>query len=459
MSPPLPDHLADPTRMGVMAPAPEAKAPRKRRAAKAEAAGEDPFGLPTPPAAAEPQAAAAAEKTEAADTAKIEAAAKASTKEHARCGPSSAERWLACPASIMLAEKAPPEPFNAAADFGTRAHAVAEAALTAVPYILPEFQEVVLPWVQAVLAVTKPDGFAPGGTLLVETKETICDDIWGTADASVVDPFDCKIWVGDLKTGTAPVSPEKNVQLGLYAVAILIRVAGSNPDKWADWTVVLCITQARRSDGGDAVQTWVAPIDWLEDLCYAAEAAAKRSHDPAEKPVPGDHCTYCKAETICPARQAELAAVFPQEVIPANLSAEATLAKVLELGPRVIKLIKACQAVALKNPPPGWKVVEGRLGHRAWADEAAPVKFAEQAGPEVKAYKVVPKTPPELEKEIGKKAFGQALDAALKKAPGATLITRAKGKPALAPLADKRPAIAADALLFPAADEDDESPD
>jgi hypothetical protein len=80
---------------------------------------------------------------------------------------------------------------------------------------------------------------------------------------------------------------------------------------------------------------------------------------------------------------------------------------------------------------PGWKLVNGKLGNRAWRDELAAADAIKAAGGEPWETKVI--SPAVAEKAVGKAVFAAKL---------APLTSRAPGSVSLVPESDKRPAIA-----------------
>jgi len=84
----------------------------------------------------------------------------------------------------------------------------------------------------------------------------------------------------------------------------------------------------------------------------------------------------------------------------------------------------------------GWKLVEGRKGNRAWADEAAAEEMFKRSfrlrDDEMYTKKLISPTAAEKLLKDTPKRLKRAMD----------LMTRSEGKPSVAPAADRRPALA-----------------
>lgn len=230
------------------------------------------------------------------------------TRAHALFGPSSAHRWLNCPASIRIAEehadileKIESRKDKRAAEEGTLAHAFLESLLTvgAIREYIDHWMEGHVRWAAEEIKRCQGDE----GSLKVESKVSINADIWGTADAIVEDAENLHIF--DFKYGRHPVLAQENKQLGLYAIA------ASNGRLWHTRRVTLHILQPRIERNGEEHRVhsmWEAPVEWLYDLQRNAIRAAS-SYQTAE-PVMGDHCTFCPAKGFCPAHHKEIEEAF-----------------------------------------------------------------------------------------------------------------------------------------------------
>ena len=220
---------------------------------------------------------------------------------HAKLSPSSSDRWLACPASIMRAPETEEEASEHAQE-GTAAHALAEVCLRTgtaavaakmpeehAAYDCPEMRTYVQEYLDYV-ARQMP----PGSELFVEQKLEIFKalDVWGTADAVVVTP-DGIIKIIDLKYGKGVlVDSEDNTQLILYAIGGL----------GFDWlsrvpvhTVEAHIFQPRRNNYPSASH----PVSYLAEWAAENRHKVERAHAGTNEATAGSHCKWCPVKGTC----------------------------------------------------------------------------------------------------------------------------------------------------------------
>ena len=401
-----------------------------------------------------------------------------SDRAHAPFSPSAAERWLNCPMAVRYAEQLPPQAASKDTDFGTRCHEIAEQAIRgewdgtligaaalkaatawieqwgvedlAYGEVALDMERVILPYVEFVRSITTMDC-----TRRIEERVTVQGkECWGSLDCSVFVPFDT-LFVVDLKGGRGKcVDAAENPQLLTYAVGEAIR------NEWAFDKVVLVIVQPRRTDGKPPVDTWETTAERLRKHHADIKKAIKRAKVIDAAPVAGPWCGWCVAKALCPAqRQQALACLgepndpgeakilqLPQ---PGALTPE-QLSRVLQHRKAIEKWLEACGALALTQPPPGWKIVEGS-SKRRWAkvlsdDLPSALSALELEGltpADFTATKLIGVTDAEKRlKEAGRKDLIEAL------------FEKPRGKPALARVDDKRPAL--DPLAALPADDDDE---
>lgn len=381
---------------------------------------------------------------------------------HAWASPSKLDSVLLCPARPAFEEAMGPEVRdpNGAAARGERKHERAEVLLRSWKDTDAtddaDTVAAVQPYLDAVRArYGGKNGASLGHLLLVEERVDIhLPDVYGTADAAVVKPFDRVLAVIDLKGGANPVDPVENIQLGAYACGFLAKHAGK-PKDWTEWTVELVIAQGLAADGGEAIRTWTTTGASCAKLLKRIAAAAKASRVANPTPKAGSHCGYCRAAAKCPARLAQVGSVFPVAV-PGNSSGDepgdrngpipsvellddATVARVLDVAEDVEGFIAACRARAATAGLPGWKLVAGRKGARRWIDPATAAATLKGAG--LDPFGAPPlKSPTVVEKEAGKATFAAVF---------ADLVEAPDGKPALVREADPRPALPSGSM-FPA---------
>jgi hypothetical protein len=316
-------------------------------------------------------------------------------KDHATFSASGAERWLNCPGSIKLAEKAPPAPESEYAAEGTAAHACLEfllknrwkleaATKTARKKWDPDMVEHAL---FAVGWVLEKAAGLPGSEILSETRVDSTPflkvpDQFGTLDVSIVQEFG-RLVVIDYKYGAGhAVDPEGdggegNSQLVYYALA-LSYVYGHTFTE-----VELVIIQPRAyHESGDVVRSFVMSMDALLAWGPRFEAGALEAQAKAPGFASGPWCRWCQAATICPElktkalKQAQV--VFNDEtglesVPEPKLITLPNLTTILDACDRLDDWIGKVREHALHvlergGDIPGFKLVAKR-GIRKWKDE------------------------------------------------------------------------------------------
>ena len=370
-------------------------------------------------------------------------------KKHALLSPSSADRWLRCYGSVA-ANAEYPDTSSAAAEEGTKAHALAAEILTrkedADNTILGDVYRDILPYLEAVRERTTPQSI-----VLIEQElglEPITGekDAVGTADAVIITPRDdggATISILDLKFGRGvEVEAVGNNQLMVYLLAALEQFAFLGD--FDEYELVIC---QPRIDPDPKV--WFPQRDSVETMRVAIQDAARTILiSPVVDRNPGEiQCKWCRAKADCP----ELGDFVKRQTgltfDPETLAEKRAAVSLIEDWCAAVKA-EVQHALERGDGVDGWKLVQGRDGNRAWLHST----YAEMEGEFKKARlrkadytKPSLYSPTEMEKVIGPK--GTAPDA-LAWARLQKLVVRAPGKPTAVPESDKRPRISVDSQDF-----------
>ncbi|QGJ84379.1 protein of unknown function DUF2800 [Salmonella phage vB_SenS-EnJE1] len=390
---------------------------------------------------------------------------------HALLSPSGAKKWLACSASLAC-EKDIPNTSGKAAVLGTAMHTLAEIYLnryikgTALPlerdvgaYVLEEGKG-------AVKALIKP---MKGAVLItadmieqvrkytdyckaiidvatyakLEMRVNLTEvlhpgyegvETFGTADLVAVQEMantdEHMLIIGDLKTGRHRVEAKENKQLMLYALGVYRRLK-----RRYNITVVRLVIFQPYAGGASE---WDISVEGLELFAKFAQKRAllaldayfrgKKNLKASDFKPSVDGCQWCRFSEQCSARTKtvnsvlaeELEGDFAPELTPEQLVAE--YEKLPLLRQHIDKVEKAMAAALHSGKKvPGYKLVEGRPGNRAWKDTE---KVTELYGD--KLTKEVLMTPTEAVKVIPEEELKD-------------FITRKPGTPCVATADDKRP--------------------
>jgi len=254
------------------------------------------------------------------------------------------------------------------------------------------------------------------------------------------------------------VDAHANEQGMVYAAAALLSFAETHPG--IDH-VRVHIVQPRHHRGPPWRWFDISAHDlaqWTEGTCRPA--AKKAAADGGETLVPGEkQCQFCRAATVCPARNAEAREIALQvfdepvggELVPKTADVPGLrpddIGQMLEMFPRVEAFIKAVRERATELAHggveiPGHKLVTTQ-GNRAWKDATAAAEYMRSVG-------VDPDAPTKtLSPTAAEKAIVAALPVSKKEAAAqlAPLITRPEAKK-LVPHSDTRAPAKSAAAVF-----------
>lgn len=361
-------------------------------------------------------------------------------KKHAVLSASGAHRWMMCPRSARLEQKFPDDPSPYAAE-GTEAHALAEAVLTrylkggdaAVSCPDKEMQEAVQQYVDVCIEkIGEARAASADAQILVEEHLDFSRYVphgFGTGDMVMVS--DKYFEVVDLKYGKGvPVSAVGNPQIRLYALGMYEAYGWLYGADEARMTIV----QPRL----DSVSTEILPCKELVEWGERLRKIAILAYSGKGKFCAGEHCRFCRARRTCRARSDYMLSEVREDLMPGPELKDDEISSILQRA----KLIKNwlddiesyAHGQALEGKVwPGMKLVEGR-SVRKITDDALAVKRLEGDGhPAEDIFKPAAlRSITDLEKLCGKKHFTELMEG---------LIDKPKGKPALVPESDKRPAM------------------
>lgn len=405
-----------------------------------------------------------------------------SNQEHALLSPSSAKKWLNCPAALACEFGLPNESGQAAVN-GTAMHTLAEIHLnqfikqTSLPlernlgaYVLNEGKG-------PVRALAKPekgavlitDDFVSQVNKYVDYCRPIIDaadlvevesrvnltrvlhpgvmvkatghngeaiegelvtlHTFGTADLVAVMP-DGMLIIGDLKTGRHKVLAKENKQMMLYALGLL-RVY----KRLYDITAVRLVIFQPYAGGADE---WDTTPEALEQFGKFAQGRALKAIDafqrgkkglkPADFRPSNDGCQWCRFAEKCNAKRKVASSIAPDDLSDAPDSVELTpdqlkaeWDKLPLMRQHIADIEKAMYAALMRGEKvPGLKLVEGRPGNRSWID---PEKIIEAYGDGV--MKSVLMSPTEAAKVLPEDVLSM-------------FVTRKPGQPSIASSDDKR---------------------
>lgn len=358
---------------------------------------------------------------------------------HSRLGPSSSHRWINCPGSMRLIERAladgriKPDTPSAYAAEGTKAHELAALMLQGKAWDKSEYDDdmigYVTEYVQFVQSLSQGYGTLP----LVEQAVKYDDWVlggWGTVDAAIVSS--CTITVIDLKYGKGVlVDAVGNTQLLLYALGVYQGLDPEHRAKIVD--ISMYIYQPRL----DSITEWHIRIGEFLDRAKTINKAAKTALTGYAPLAVGDWCRFCPAQPICKVQYDHMTQVIGEDfddLTSADLLSPEIISKVLDARSAIESWFRAVSDYATERllddlPVPGYKLVAGR-SVRQWGDEQAAASVLEVLLGDDGAYTRKLLSPAQAEKALGKKDSVHL----------AGLITKTAGSPTLVPSSDPRPA-------------------
>lgn len=371
-------------------------------------------------------------------------------RAHALLSASGAHRWLHCTPSARL-EDTIPERTSEYAEEGRLAHEIAELKLR--KYFIepmgmrafnsrlkklqenPLYQPEMLTHTDAYLDYVRGivHGYSAAPYVAVEKRldfSAYVPEGFGTGDCIIIGGN--ALHVIDFKYGKGvPVSAAENPQMMLYALGAILEYS----ILYGISTVRVTIMQPRL----DSVSEWeIAVADLLHWANHFVMGAAEKAFKGEGGFVPGEHCRFCRAKSLCRARM-DFNMTLEQEfkMMRPPLISNAEVGQILQRAQDLAKWVSDLEEYALAeclvgNEIPGWKAVEGR-SDRQFTDQGQAFGVLLAGGYEkAMLYENRPLTLAATEKLVGKPKFKELLG---------TFVHKPPGKPTLAAASDKREAI------------------
>ena len=362
-------------------------------------------------------------------------------RKHAVLSASSAARWIACPPSARLNAEQSDTPSEYAAQ-GTDAHTLCEYKLRKalgervrdptkhLTSYDTEMEECAEAYCQFVMEQVEQFRAESKDTMVsVEQRvdfSAFVPDGFGTADTLIISGK--KVCIVDYKHGKGiEVSAERNPQMMCYALGCVQMFDGLYDIE----EVRMVIFQPRLSNISEYTISKVDLLTWAADTLVPA---AKLAHAGEGEFCAGAHCQFCRIKATCRKRaeyNLELAR-YDFEMPPTleDAEVEAVLAKADMLAAWVSDIKEYALQRAIQGKQwTDWKLVEGR-SNRKYIDEAAVATTVKEAGFEPYEQKLLGITA--MTALLGKSMFEKLLG---------RLVVKPQGKPTLAPMSDKRPAM------------------
>ena len=299
--------------------------------------------------------------------------------------PSSAARWIACPASVQLSAKMPKSEAGAAAQRGTAIHSLSESCF--LTSSTPEewlgidvegvkMDEEAITYARKHLDYIECEELRLGNVFVeqfVTAFESPAVRVAGTADVLGWSDDTGEFVIGDLKTGRGWVDADSD-QMRIYALGGM-RLAKKNFR-----TVTMTIVQPVHGVNRSHNMTVPDLLRWeAETLIPAVQAAMSTSAEA----VPSEAaCQWCPAKAICPAHIEPFNLMSVQQAPPALSDEQIT--SFLDNISKVEAFIKALETYATKRIKDGAALRGWQMGpkkaNRSWVNEADAAEWLHNNG-------------------------------------------------------------------------------
>lgn len=370
--------------------------------------------------------------------------------QHALLSASGAHRWLHCTGSPLL-ENDFPDSTSVYAQEGTHAHELCELKLMAYTGEItkrkltsmknklmkselwqPEMESTSEAYLDYIKDITMSYTVKP--VILTEKRVDFSRYVpegFGTADCLIL--AGDTLHVVDYKHGKGVVvDADHNPQMMLYALGAMDELSLLYRFKSVHMTIV----QPRVNNISEFTLTADELTEWGEMVVKPKAEAAISGKGEFEA---GDWCRFCRAKQQCKTRYESNDSLYPElsaQHDPRLITLE-ELGRYLKRGKDMAAWLEDMKEYALSESlagadVPGWKAVEGR-GSRAFTDTDEAVDTLIKNGiDESVLYERRVLTLAQMEKAVGKKAFGELVG---------DLVVKNPGKPTLVEESDKRPRI------------------
>ena len=298
------------------------------------------------------------------------------TNDHAPLAPSHSDTWALCAGSKNLEAQVPPDPEGDETEHsrrGTAAHQGFERCMTQ-EGVTPNFllgrtmdngvtldQEdvnairVAVEHVKSILEDAKKKRLPV--QVFVEERLNIGSylggrtDIYGTADLLLF--IGNTLYVIDYKHGYQHVEAEGNRQLILYAIGAMAKAYDHQSQRVMLREVKLVIIQPRGQDKTNPIRIWTVKPDDLFEWAQTLERAAKATDNPDAPLTPGEQqCKWCRARTICSAREEHFRTNLEKAMAPPTTKAPSWAEEPLTRVPGQDPGLSAVSDIHQVNPAP-----------------------------------------------------------------------------------------------------------
>ena len=360
---------------------------------------------------------------------------------HARFSPSSAERNIRCPPSLLLGEEVGPD--DNSTDYsreGTEAHSVCEYLLRtalgeeaedprpSLHYYNGEMQSCAEGYRDTIMEIYETlKQSCPDPAIFVEQQvslEEYVEGCFGTSDCIIIG--DGRMYVCDYKHGQGvEVSSENNCQLQCYALGAYLAFSPLYDIR----EITLVIYQPRINNYSQWSLTAEALLFWAENTLRPAGEMALHGEGDFSC---GPWCRFCKAKAVCRKRAEENLALARYDFARPPSLEDDEVNVILERVDSLIAWANDIKEYALRRALSGyawdnWKVVEGR-SNRRFTDEEKVAEAVKEAGFDPYQRKLLSLT--DIQKMLGKKKFNDVLG---------KYVIKPQGRPTLVSRADERP--------------------